>query len=294
MKKIFDYSTLLSIALAIFAALFVLAAISCVTPGPLPSGVKETCGNITGTPAKYCLETVMENAPCTLWYWHGYQENQGAYRSTQYPHPEFPVIQKKFSCNIVTISYGTFWMIGADKKPTSIIPGMPVNASPTLANVLDVAVPFIEKKHKLSTHRWSMGVSMGGYNLATMIMSRSTYFEKAIVIDPVMLNNEGGMATFLVFSNFNLLTWLKFSPNNVIVSTKALPKTYFEACQTDEMVPFDGPNDFQQKASKKFPNDFVFHLTKAGCKHAQSDLQPQLDWLALPMPVANLVPAVLK
>lgn len=252
--------------------LFLMSA--CQTMAPVPTGSKEKCG--TQGRAKYCIYKFSDTPSCTLDYVHGLQEDQNAMRSTQYPHPDLPVIAKKLNCNVLIQSYGTSWMIGADKPPT--LPPGPL--APSMSVVMaDKAA--IESKEKMSSNRFAMGVSMGGYNLAQMIMDNPAYYKKAVIIDPVMLNKDAGLASFLVFINFNFGTWFKWSPNLKIMTATSIPQTYLTACKTDEYVPFDGPNDFASKAKKKFPSLFTFHVDSAGCKHAAYDLDPVMNFYSL-------------
>lgn len=243
-------------------------------PIPVPSGDREACARLEGTKAQYCLDQFVPIAKCTLWYWHGLEEDQHALRSAQYPHPELIDIAKKFSCDVAALSYGTSWMIGADIKPWLI-----GNPSPALQDVLD-AMAALEKKYSLSTNRMAMGVSMGGFNLATIALAKPDLFSKVVLADPVMLDWQTGWASALVFSNFTLSKWFGGAdPNVAIMRVSKFPMAYLTACEADELVPYEGQQDFAGKAIKK-KFDLTFHTDAVGCSHGHFDEPPLLGFYA--------------
>lgn len=256
----------------ILLSLLFLAA--CTTPlKPQPSGTKEIIGDLNGSP-KYVITQIFEAPVCMLWYIHGLDEDENAVRSSKYPHDELVPMARKLGCNVAVPSYGKSWMLNADVKPMFGAP------SPSMNQFLN-AIEAIENKHGLPKRRYAEGISMGAFNLSTIALDQNGFFEKAIIIDPVMINKDVGLATLLVFANFKIQTWYGGASPNVKVMTKtAMTKSWFMASTNDEYVPFDGPSDFAKKALSR-GMDLTYHISnqKHGHLDPVADQKPLMDWI---------------
>lgn len=246
-------------------------------PKPVPAGFTGECVAVPNTQAQVCHYRTIAVPVRTLWYFPGLLESANVLQQSYFDESGFQALISSLGpIDVVLIGYGNGYYL----RP----PG--TAGTPTLKEVRDVVIPYVEKTYGVAKPYIALGMSEGGANAAEVEMLLPDLFSKVILANPVILDPaidpfnfvQWCPACLLVTTNFYPSEWLIASPMLMLSRSTKIPQTLVLACKTDNFSLYKGPQAYVATAkSKGF--DITFADEPDGCTHFGWSNPPILDFL---------------
>lgn len=175
---------------------------------------KKNCGK------NYCTYTVGENPQKSLVYFPGLLDSKKALEKSIFDTSDIDAIVQEMSpVQVVVYSESKIpdklaWFVKGPQRINDII-------------------------LKAPEPRYGVGISMGGYNLATYSAFNPEAFKKIALVNPMLLTaDESPFKTItgpamLLKGHYQPMEWKKLNPHSLIANVNSFPSTFISSCKKD-------------------------------------------------------------
>lgn len=251
---------------------------------PILPGWNYECHKMTSVDgADFCIHS--KGTPeKTIWYFHGLGCNQDILQTAKSCAiskiglksdgvSETELMAKLDNVMVVTVSFGEAWLFDP------IHPKTRADKDATVKNFMEKMIPEIEGIANLPKPWQAMGHSMGGANLATLVLSEPKLFSKVVLAHPMLIDCDpwapvvglkcvGGI--LFIGAEFTKEKWQVVNPMVRVKAATGLPPIFVQACAKDEFNLVAGPEKFagiaaarmQPVSVKTYPecSHFAYHV----------------------------------